>query len=220
MHITSEENSMWIVLRQLANFGLDYKWTIYKAHEAGYVLSKFWWNRALRDRCWERPKFRMQANSSWLPTLHSVHLFAPRRSIFLLSAGFFYNTRWERAVVEVVCVNREALIIALIWKVWVKDILKMCALQVAILNWNFSGYLRIKTVFDTENQIDAECKKFYNRQQNKFIWRFYKVRVSLICHRRGCLIQPFPGSLSNSYKIFLVRCYDTNSWIEETMNSL
>ena len=66
---------------------------------------------------------------------------------------------------EVVCVNREALIIALIWEVWVMDILKICALQVAILNWNFSGYLRIKTVFDAENQIDTECKTFYNWQK-------------------------------------------------------
>ena len=86
----------------------------------------------------------MQANSSWLPTLHSTHLFATRRSIFLLLEGFFYNTRWERAVVEVFCVNRGTLIIALIWKVWVKKILKIYPLQVAIFTCNFLGIYELR----------------------------------------------------------------------------
>ena len=162
----------------------------------------------------------MQANSSWLPTWHSAQPFATRKSIFLLLEDFFYNMRWERAVVEARCVNRGALIAALIWKVWVKIFWKSTPSKLLFWIESFSGYLWIKTSLMLKIKLMQSVRSSAIGTKTSFSWRFYRGRASLIRHRRRCLIQPFRGSLSSCYKGILVHCYDTDSWIEETTNSL
>ena len=162
----------------------------------------------------------MQANSSWLPTSHSAQSSATRKSIFLLLEDFFYNMCWERAVVEALCVNRGALITALIWKVWVKIFWISTTSKLLFSIESFPGYLWIRTSLTLKIKLIKSVRSSAIGTKTSLSWRFYTGRAFLIRHRRGCLIQPFRGSLSSCYKSILVHCYDTDSWIEETTNSL
>ena len=80
--------------------------------------------------------FRIQANTSRLPTSYPAHLF-----------GRAENEPWGRCFY----VDKGTLIIAFTLMVGVNNTLIIYPLQIAIFNLNFYGYLWIKTVFDVDN---------------------------------------------------------------------